>query len=194
MRYPAEHKEETRARIVAAASRSFRRRGGRGIGIAGLMEELDLTHGGFYRHFRSKEQLFAATLSASLEEMEAKLIAAAAGRDGMSALAAMIDAYLSPVHCADPAGGCPIAALGPEVPRHPEGVRRAYQRALGTYAQRMSRFLPGKTGEARTRNFYLLFGGMAGSLALARSMGEEKARGEVLRSARSFYRAAFCRN
>lgn len=192
MRYPAEHKEQTRARIVGAASRSFRRRGGEGIGIAELMKELELTHGGFYRHFGSKEELFGEALSGSLDEMAEKLGTVAGEKDRKSGLRAIIEAYLSPAHCANPAEGCPMAALAPEVPRHPQGVRREYDRALHRYAQRLSRFLPGKTGEERSKNFFVLFAGMAGTLALARSMDDERSRRELLRTARDFYLASFC--
>src|SRR5215813_15439187 len=72
MRYSAQHKQETRERIVRAASRHFRGRGGDGVAIADLMRKLNLTHGGFYRHFDSKEQLFAEAVAKSFEDVRAK--------------------------------------------------------------------------------------------------------------------------
>src|SRR5712691_1764886 len=104
MRYPAEHKEETRERIVRAASRRFRR-GGAGVGIGQLMKTLNLTHGGFYRHFKSKDDPIAK---------------APPGRE----LQTIIETYLSDEHCVDPAGGCPVAALSQEVGRHSPAVRK----------------------------------------------------------------------
>jgi len=69
MRYPADHKQQTRERIVRAAARRFRRRGSDGAGIGDLMRDLRLTHGGFYRHFDSKERLFAEAFEHSLKEL-----------------------------------------------------------------------------------------------------------------------------
>src|SRR4030095_2784119 len=72
MRYSAQHKQETRERIVRAASRHFRGQGGEGVAIADLMRKLNLTHGGFYRHFDSKEQLFAEAVAKGFEDVRAK--------------------------------------------------------------------------------------------------------------------------
>jgi TetR/AcrR family transcriptional repressor of nem operon len=191
MRYAPEHKEETRARIVGAASRSFRRRGSEGIAIADLMKELELTHGGFYRHFGSKEELFAEALVRSLDEMGDKLAAAADGNNRQLGLKKIIEAYLSPWHCANTADGCPVAVLATEVPRHSRKVRRAYEEALGRYAERLAAYMPGRTASERRSNFLLLFGGMAGTLALARSLEDAAARAELLRSARELYLHAF---
>ena len=69
MRYPSEHKQQTREKIVKAAARQFRSRGSEGAGIGDLMHDLHLTHGGFYRHFRSKEELFVAAFEQSLKQL-----------------------------------------------------------------------------------------------------------------------------
>src|SRR5438132_5075596 len=94
MRYPAEHKEETRERIVHAASRRFRR-AGTGVGIGQLMKTLTMTHGGFYRHFRSKDELLIEALNKSFTEMhdrrEAMLQKAKPGGE----LEALVEGYLS---------------------------------------------------------------------------------------------------
>src|SRR5215475_805659 len=74
MRYPAEHKQQTRQRIVRAAARRFRSRGNEGTVIGDLMRDLRLTHGGFYRHFGSKEELFAEALEHSLEQFASKVL------------------------------------------------------------------------------------------------------------------------
>jgi TetR/AcrR family transcriptional regulator, transcriptional repressor for nem operon len=191
VRYPPDHKEQTRERIIGAASRSFRRSGGEGIGIAELMKDLQLTHGGFYRHFENKEHLFAEALAASLEEMGTMLERAAAAGDRAHGLTRIIDTYLSPAHCANPAEGCPVAALAPELPRHSATVKKAYHRALQSYAARLSRFMPGEGAAEKRRNFHVLFAGMAGTLAMARSIDDETARRQLLRSAKEFYTAAF---
>src|SRR6266851_1331976 len=110
MRYSPEHKEQTRERIVHAASRRFRR-AGTGVGIGQLMKTLTMTHGGFYRHFRSKDELLIEALNKSFTEMhdrrEAMLQKAKPGGE----LEALVEGYLSDAHCADAAGGCAVAAL-----------------------------------------------------------------------------------
>lgn len=72
MRYSTEHKQETRKRIVRTAARHFRRRGGHGVGIADLMSKLKLTHGGFYKHFDSKEELLAEAIAKAFDETETR--------------------------------------------------------------------------------------------------------------------------
>src|SRR5207245_3686022 len=97
MRYPAEHKQETRERIIHAASRRFRRAGA-GVGIGQLMKTLKMTHGGFYRHFKSKDDLFEAALRKSFEEMRARMRAAIARAQPGHELEAIVETYLSEQH------------------------------------------------------------------------------------------------
>jgi TetR/AcrR family transcriptional regulator, transcriptional repressor for nem operon len=108
MRYPAEHKEETHARIVREASRQFRRQGGEALAIAELMQKLKLTHGGFYRHFGSKESLLAEASTTALCEATDTMAAVAKEVGPANPLKAIIAAYLSPENCLDVAGGCPL--------------------------------------------------------------------------------------
>src|SRR6202000_896272 len=106
---------QTRQRIVESASVEFRRRGIAGTGLANLMAAAGLTHGGFYKHFDSKEQVVEESLAFALESMlEAwmRTLSAAPGRHGLNP--AIAD-YLSPQHRDDCAGGCPFAALAGEV-------------------------------------------------------------------------------
>ncbi|HSP15722.1 MAG TPA: TetR/AcrR family transcriptional regulator [Thermoanaerobaculia bacterium] len=189
MRYPAEHKEETRSRILRAAARQFRRAGS-GAGIAGLMQDLALTHGGFYRHFKSKDQLFAAALEEAFDDVSSRLMGAAANARG-DEIGAVIETYLGETHCANPADGCPIAALAGDVARQPRRIRMAMDRAFEKYAARFAPFCAGRTGEQQHRNAILLFAGMAGTLTLARATADESARNSILQSAREFYKRSF---
>ncbi len=190
MRYPAEHKQATRERIVRAAARQFRSRGGEGAGIAGLMRTLRLTHGGFYRHFDSKEELYEEAIGEALRDSgDSALLAAESAPKGHE-LKALIDAYLSEAHCRDLAGGCPIAALSSELARRPATTRRAFQRAVRGHLERFSQFLPGATAEDRWRRAAVLFSGMSGTLSVARALADDQARGRLLRDARAFFLAA----
>jgi TetR/AcrR family transcriptional regulator, transcriptional repressor for nem operon len=186
MRYPAEHKQETRARIVRAAARRFRSRGSEGAAISDLMRDLRLTHGGFYRHFDSKEHLFAEAFAAGLEQVSGRLVRAAETAPRGGELKALIDTYLSPEHCDDAANGCPVAALMSEVARRPGATRGAFQQAIRAHIARMARYLPGLTDEERQRTAVMLFSGMAGTLNVARALTDERRR-RVLDDARTFY-------
>src|SRR5215510_13049574 len=175
MRYPAHQKQETRERIVRAASRHFRRRGGEGVAIADLMGKLNLTHGGFYKHFDSKEQLFAEAVAKSFEDVRV-----------------LIEQYLSLEHCANPDSGCPLAALASEIPRYPRAVRVKIDRAMRDHLKKVSEFLPGATEKDRQRNCLVLLSGMSGALTLARTVADKEMRQSILQAAREFYIKAFC--
>src|ERR1700716_3307617 len=121
MRYSAEHKQQTRERIVRAAARRFRTPGSETAGIGDLMRDLRLTHGGFYRHFDSKEGLFAEAFEQSLTEIGDRVVKAVKQAPPGGELKALVDAYLDVEHCDDIAGGCPVATLASEVVRRPRG-------------------------------------------------------------------------
>jgi len=190
MRYPAHHKQQTRDRIVRAASRQFRRRGTEGAAIAELMRDLRLTHGGFYRHFGSKEGLVVAAFEAALKEWGDRALAAIENAPAGGEMQALIDAYLDPRHCKDIAGGCPVAALAAEVARRPKASRRPFLQALRAHIRRMERYMPGRTVEERRQKTIALFTGMAGTLTVARAFTDELDRRAILDGARKFYRGA----
>src|SRR5262249_11742239 len=182
-----EHKQRTRERIIRAAARRFRSRGSEAAAIGDLMRDLRLTHGGFYRHFRSKEDLFAEAFRRSLEEMAARLNAAAERAPRGGGLKAVIDAYLDLGHCDEPAAGCPFAALWPEIARRPRAVRAALLRMLQSFVPQLARYVPGADDDERRNRARVLFSGMAGTLAVARMMPDRRERRRVLDDARRFY-------
>jgi TetR/AcrR family transcriptional regulator, transcriptional repressor for nem operon len=190
MRYPADHKQQTRQRIVHAAARRFRRRGSEGAGIGDLMRDLRLTHGGFYRHFESKEGLFTEAFEHGLKEVDDRIIRAIESAAPGGKLKALIDAYLDIRHCDDVAGGCPVAALASEVARRPRGARGPFQQALKAHISRMAHYVPAKTEQERRGKAIALFSGMAGTLAVARAFTDEQDRQRILEGARRFFLAA----
>jgi TetR/AcrR family transcriptional repressor of nem operon len=194
MRYSQEHKPETRRRILYEASRRFRGQGAEGFSIADLMHDLKLTHGGFYRHFNSKEQLFAEALASAMQESHTKLTTGSDATTPGAQLKVIIERYLSPRHWANPAEGCPLAALASEIPRQPRAVRAAFDQAVKTYMDGIERLLPGTTRAERQRNFLVLFSGMAGTLSLARAVSDEQTRARLLDAAKQFYIEAFCQD
>lgn len=193
MRYSAQHKKKTRDRIVRAASRQLRRRGGRGVPIADLMSKLDLTHGGFYRHFGSKEQLLAEAVAKGIEEFAARIAEAVRKGPPGSELRIIIESYLSAEHCANPAEGCPMAALISEIARYPRSLRAKIDRARREHITRIAKFMPGNDEKERERNYLLLFSGMSGALNAARATADPELRNTILQSAREFYINSFCK-
>lgn len=192
MRYPAHHKETQRERILHAASRRFRDAGNAGVAIADLMSNLDLTHGGFYRHFKSKDQLFAEAVAFGLEDIRAKLKRAAEKQPGHE-LKAVIEGYLSLEHCKNAAEGCPVAALASEIARQPRPVRTKIDRALRNHFAKVAKLMPGSTEAEREQNALVLFSGMAGALSTARSVADPELKQRILDRSKEFYIKAFCR-
>jgi TetR/AcrR family transcriptional repressor of nem operon len=150
------------------------------------MRDLRLTHGGFYRHFDSKDDLFEEAFTVALEQVSERLVRAAETAPRGGELKALIDAYLSPEHCDDIANGCPVAALIAEVNRRPAPMRRAFQQAVRAHIARMAQYVPGPTDEERQRKAVMLFSGMAGTLNLARALTDERRR-RVIEHAGIFY-------
>lgn len=194
MRYPSDHKERVRAQIVRAASRRFRREGSQGVGIADLMRELQLTHGGFYRHFSGKEQLFSEALMASIEHLQTRMIEVAEVAGPDRAAEAIVRRYLSAEHCANVDEGCPLAALSAEIARHPKGTRAAFDRILRSHLATMGRFMPGRTRAEREQTAVALFAGMAGVLAVARAAADPALRDAILEQGRALYIKALSQN
>jgi TetR/AcrR family transcriptional repressor of nem operon len=190
MRYPAEHKQQTRERIVRAAARRFRSRGIERAAIADLMRDLRLTHGGFYRHFGSKERLVAEAFETALKEHGDRVTGAIANAPPGGEMQALIGAYLDPKHCDDMAGGCPLAALASEIARRPKGSRAPFLQALRTHIHRMEQYMPGATVEERHQKTIALFTAMAGTLTAARAFTDAQDRRAILEGARKFFLTA----
>lgn len=187
MRYPAKHKQQTRQRIVRAAARKFRSRGTQDATIGNLMRDLRLTHGGFYRHFGSKEQLFLEAFEQSLKELSSKALEAMRRAPRGSEAKALIDSYLDTGHASDVACGCPVAALATEIARRPAKARADFLRVLLKHIGEVAKYLPGTTDEERERKARVLFSGMAGTLNVARMIVDDQQRRRFLDDAKKFY-------
>ena len=171
MRYEKGRKEETRRRVVEAASRRFRRDGIEGTGVAGLMADAGLTHGGFYAHFPSKDDLLRETLVAALTETwthlasEAKR-ARARGEDGLEAI---VRRYLRAAHRDRPEAGCAVAALASEISRHDANTRDVLAKAIRTIVSVIADELPAaRTRQEAEETAHAIFGLMVGTLQIAR--------------------------
>src|SRR6186713_46859 len=124
MRYSKEHKQETHARIVKKASVRLREKGAHGIGVADLMKEAGLTHGGFYAHFDSREALVIEAFAYAMDRSVEHWRAIAAETPPEKRLSTIVDSYVSTVHRDDPGRGCAVPTLGPKSPaRAPRPAR-----------------------------------------------------------------------
>jgi TetR/AcrR family transcriptional regulator, transcriptional repressor for nem operon len=191
MRYPVEQKAETHERIINAAARSFRTHGSEGQGLAQLMKDVGLTHGGFYRHFESKEALYVDAIAKGFQETADRMIAAAATAPQGAQLRAIIECYLSLEHLEDPGGGCVLSTLAAEIARHRPALRARINAAMKSYRERLLPFLPGKNDAEKREQFIVLFPAMAGVLMTARAITDPAARKKILSAARRFYISAF---
>ena len=117
MRYDSEHKQKTRAKVLKAAAKAIRAEGPHQIGVADVMAQAGLTHGGFYAHFASKDELVAAAIGQMFEEARERFLHETHDRTPADALRAYIDFYLSPGHRDARRSGCPVAALASDLPR-----------------------------------------------------------------------------
>lgn len=187
MRYSKEHKQATHQRLVKSASQQFRAHGGEGISIVDLMEALQLTHGGFYRHFASKDDLYAQALTASFEQKLVEILQVAGEAGHPPKLKAIIDRYLSLEHCANRADGCPVAALSAEIARRTQPVRQAFDQGLHAYIEQISFLLPGASEAEREQNALALFSGMVGALSVARAVADPTLQAQILAAARELY-------
>ena len=191
MRYSRQHKEETHHRPLKKAAEEFRRNGVQGTGIAPLMGRLGLTHGGFYAHFDSKNELIAQATGPMFEDgLARRMLAAAEGAPKGKAVRAIVTCYLSPQHRDSPEG-CALANLAGEMARQPEPVRNAYISAMNTQLKRIAALLPGDDDKARFDRARLLMAGMAGTMMIAKAMTDRDVSDHFLEQARAFYAAAF---
>jgi TetR/AcrR family transcriptional repressor of nem operon len=179
--------------MVEHAAQAFRERGS-GVGIAEVMKELGLTHGGFYRHFESKDDLLVAAISQALSEVADRLARIAEKVEPAEQLDAIITAYLSTEHLRHPETWCALATLAPDIGRQPAAVRKRLDAALAQYMQRMAKFMPGETDDERRKNFVILFSGMSGAMAMARACGDKDMRERILSTTRDHYLATFGRS
>ena len=176
-------REVTHDRIVEVAARTLRRDGYAGIGVADVMKQAGLTHGGFYAHFESRDALIAEAIARAGRDSAATIaqrVETSRAR-GDSALRAVIEGYLSEAHLNDTESGCVVAALSSEMPRQsPELLAPAVERVRKLIAM-VQRALP----EGGTKEQAMVIAGtMVGTLQLARTLGANAQGKTMLAAAR----------
>src|SRR5205814_7907142 len=169
MRYEPEHKRRTRDRIVRNAARKLRAEGLSGPDVARVMKASGLTVGGFYKHFRSKDELLADAIAQAFSDSE-KLYSSVQTLPREDRWKELVRLYHSPEHCDDPDTGCPVAALAPEIARAKLTVRKRVSGVIKEH--RWVEFMPGASEAERERNFFIILSAMAGAVSVARILTE----------------------
>lgn len=181
MKVSREQAAENHAKVIEVAGKLFREKGFDGISVADIMKGAGLTHGGFYGHFDSKDDLAAQAC--------AQVLAEAAGRwktygESDDPLGALVGSYLSERH-RDVAGkGCAIPSLAAEAVRQPAPVRAAFTKGLRDFIDILATFVSGRSAQARRHKALVTMSGMVGAMVLARAVNDSALSADVLAAAR----------
>src|SRR5438552_464317 len=173
-RTASRRKEVTHERIVEAAARAIRRSGYSGTGVADIMKDAGLTHGGFYAHFPSREAMLAEAADRAGAEGVAAVARVAAAAPPQQALQAMMRAYLSKEHIEGVETGCAVAALGSEMPRQAPEVRRAATRRIKEMIDLVARQSPDWGQPGAHERALVTVATMVGALVLARAVDDPR--------------------
>ena len=184
MRYSKEHKLETHARIVKKASVRLREKGAHGIGVADLMKEAGLTHGGFYAHFDSREALVIEAFGYAMERSTERWRKLAEQTPPDKRLAAIVESYLTPVHRDDPGHGCAVPTLGAEIARESPKTRKAFAAKLEQMIDMMADQIPDVPRKAARKQVMAVIATMMGTLVLSRIAGTGEFSDEILSAGR----------
>ena len=178
-RYDAEHKAETRRRIIETAGRRLKKDGIDGSGVSALMTDAGLTNGAFYAHFESKDDLVANVVADQLATQRAVLDSLPEGR---AALEEFIRDYLAPHHRDQPSTGCPSAALLDEIGRCDDAVRDSYTEGMQSIVDVIAAHLPPQNPSAARTKAIGLFTLLVATLQLARAVSDPKLSDDILGS------------
>jgi TetR/AcrR family transcriptional regulator, transcriptional repressor for nem operon len=189
MKVSREKAAQTRERIVKEAGALFRAKGFGNVGVADIMKAADLTHGGFYGHFESKDELSVEASRralASAAERWRTIVAEA----GDKPYPALIEHYLSSRHRDEPAGGCALSALGTDAARSSSALRGVFATGLQAFLDILTGALPGFSKPAKRRKAVAAMATMVGAVTLARAVDDPALSEEILDAARQELRTA----
>lgn len=185
MRYDADHKQRTHKKVVMEAAKAIRQKGPDKIGVATIMSKAGLTHGGFYAHFQSKDELVAEAIDYMFEDRMALLKNASLAADPAQGLGDYIDLYLSPLHRDRRDRGCPVVALSGDVARMARQAQQRFESGVQAMTGGIADLLrkldhPQPQGLATS-----IFFEMVGSLAVARAVADSAQSLTILEQARA---------
>jgi len=184
MRYSPEHKAETHARIVRKASVRLRERGAHGVGVADLMKEAGLTHGGFYAHFNSREALVIEAFCDAMDRSIARWRKTLAELPPEKRLPAIVDGYLNLQHRDDPGHGCAVPALGAEIARESPKTRKAFAAKLEQLVDVFAEQIPDVPPRIARKRASALLATLMGTVVMARIAGNGEFSDDILSGGR----------
>ncbi len=191
MRYAPGHKAEVHQRILRDSSRRVRAEGLAGAGVAAVMRDTGLTHGGFYKHFESKDELLLASIKEAFRDFSDRLVAAAQQSGSEAPWKVIVKSYLGLENCQHVEESCPLAAMATDMARTDKKMRGEIVAELIKYKQLMTPFMPGRRNTEKERNFFVIFSAMTGALQLARIIPDPGAQEKILASTREFLLSSF---
>ncbi|MBR0716341.1 TetR/AcrR family transcriptional regulator [Bradyrhizobium liaoningense] len=172
MRYKAGHKEEARARMVAAAGRGFRRLGFGGIGVDGLAKEAEVTSGAFYGHFSSKGEAFEAALVAGLQELRVG-VETLRTEHGVKWIEVFVDFYLGQKRVCELGSSCALQSLTSEVQRADAGIKIIYEAEIEGVVNAVADGLPGRSRKDKRARAWALLAILSGGVTMARAVADK---------------------
>ena len=181
MKVSREEAAQNRERIIEVAARLFRERGFDGVGVAELMKGAGLTHGGFYGHFASKEDLMAQACARAVENT-LDVMRQVVDSDRRHALFTIASAYLSAEHRDRTGDGCALAALGSEAARQGSPLRGAFTQGVRSMVDLLTQLLAGKSRRAKRKRALAIYASLVGALVLARAVDDAELSEEVMQS------------
>jgi TetR/AcrR family transcriptional repressor of nem operon len=182
MRYDADQKERTHRQILAEAANAIRTKGPDRVGVAEVMSKLGLTHGGFYAHFASKDDLVAQAITSMFEQGYANFLRRTEGLEPREALEAYVNWYLSQAHRDAPNRGCPLASVSGDLPRLPDAARSRYTEGVERLTAAIAKLIK-KRGFKNAEALALsALAEMAGALALARATSDSERSDRMLQA------------
>jgi TetR/AcrR family transcriptional regulator, transcriptional repressor for nem operon len=184
MRYSKEHKQETHQRIVKRAAVRLREKGAHGIGVADLMKEAGLTHGGFYAHFDSREALVIEAMAYIMDRGTERWRKLGEQTPSEKRLATIVDSYLSTAHRDDPGHGCAVPTLGAEIARESPKTRKAFAVKLEQMVDMLAALIPDVPPKAGRKQAIATLGTMLGTMVMARIAGNGEFSDEILAAGR----------
>ena len=190
MPWSKEYKNETRRRIMEAAAKTFRAHGTAGAGLTDVMREAGLTHGGFYAHFKSKDELIAAALKAANSARIANFKDVVSQSPDKSAIGFAVDSYVNSRHREHPENGCSVATLGSELSREKGAARHQMSENVKGWLETLAQFAPGSNARDKMRVATGTYAAMIGGLIMARAVEDPHLSDRILADVRAFLNEA----
>ena len=185
MRYAKSHKQETKDRVLKIAAKALRENGPNELGVADVMRAAGLTHGGFYAHFASKDELLAESLSETFSQLAVRVDQIAAGLPPREALVAYIDFYVSRSHRDHPGRGCPLVALNSDLTRQTDEFREAFDTGIEGVVDRLTQWMTAIGLQQPRKVAISTLSSMFGAVALSRAVSEPQLSDDLLETARA---------